>query len=61
MWSQTLEEMQTCTPIQVLVVDAQTRHLDGEEAYRKVWSLVKAAKEAKIPYIYKKTDSGLRG
>lgn len=46
---------------QVLVIDAQTRHLDGREAYWKVWGLVKSAKDAKIPYIYKKTDSGLRG
>ncbi len=46
---------------QVLVVDAQTRHLDGKEAYQKVWDLVNMAKDAEIPYIYKKTDSGLRG
>lgn len=46
---------------QVLVIDAQTRHLDGGEAYRKVLELVKSAKDAGIPYIYKKTDSGLRG
>lgn len=46
---------------QVLVMDAQTRHLDGQEAYQKVFELVKRAKEAGIPYIYKKTDSGLRG
>ena len=46
---------------QVLVMDAQTRHLEGNEAYWKVWELVRQAKEAGIPYIYKKTDSGLRG
>lgn len=46
---------------EVLVVDAKTRHLDGSEAYQKVWKLVHMAKDAKIPYIYKKTDSGLRG
>lgn len=46
---------------QVLVVDAQTRHLKGSEAYRKVYRLVKSAGDAEIPYIYKKTDSGLRG
>ncbi len=46
---------------QVMVVDAQTRHLDAEEAYRRVYDLVKRARIAGVPYIYKKTDSGLRG
>lgn len=46
---------------QVLVIDAQTRHLEGGKAYERVWSLVKRAKNVGIPYIYKKTDSGLRG
>lgn len=46
---------------QVMVVDAQTRHLDGEEAYRRVYGLVKSARTAGVMYIYKKTDSGLRG
>lgn len=55
--SQALDRLQA----QVLVIDAQTRHLDSNEAYGKVWELVKRAKEAGIPYIYKKTDSGLRG
>ncbi len=52
-----LKELQA----QVLVIDAQTRHLDGSEAYHRVWELVHRAKDAGIPYIYKKTDSGLRG
>lgn len=52
-----LNQLQT----QVLVIDAQTRHLDGREAYQKIWNLVHMAKEGGIPYIYKKTDSGLRG
>lgn len=46
---------------QVMVVDAETRHLTGGEAYRRVYDLVKSAKSAGVPYIYKKTDSGLRG
>lgn len=46
---------------QVLVIDARTRHLNGKEAYQKIWNLVHMAKEVGIPYIYKKTDSGLRG
>ncbi|WMJ85777.1 four-carbon acid sugar kinase family protein [Anaerocolumna sp. MB42-C2] len=45
----------------VLVIDAQTRHLSGEEAYKKVYNLAKNAVSAGVPHIYKKTDSGLRG
>lgn len=47
--------------VQVLVLDAETRHLPAEEAYRVVHEAVSAAREAEVPYIYKKTDSGLRG
>ncbi len=47
--------------VEVLVIDAQTRHLTGEQAYQKVFKLVKSAIAAGIPHIYKKTDSGLRG
>ena len=47
--------------LQVLIVDAETRHMQADEAYRTVYRIVKAAVEAKIPCIYKKTDSGLRG
>lgn len=47
--------------LQVLVMDTETRHIDELEAYKKVFDIVKRAKEAGIPYIYKKTDSGLRG
>ena len=54
---ETLKRLQA----QVLVIDAQTRHLEGQEAYRKVFDVVKRAGDAGVPYIYKKTDSGLRG
>lgn len=47
--------------MQVLVIDAETRHMTSEDAYQKVFSIVKEAKKAEIPYIYKKTDSALRG
>lgn len=47
--------------MQVLVVDAETRHMTSEDAYQKVFAIVKEAKKAEIPYIYKKTDSALRG
>lgn len=46
---------------QVLVIDAETRHLSDVEAYRIIYDIVSAAEKAGIPYIYKKTDSALRG
>ena len=46
---------------QVLVVVAETRHLPAREAYRTVHAAVEKAVRLKIPYIYKKTDSALRG
>ena len=45
----------------VLVIDAETRHVSPDQAYRKVFAVAKDAREAGIPYIYKKTDSALRG
>ena len=47
--------------IKVLVMDAETRHLDAKEAYRIVARAVADARRAGVPYIYKKTDSALRG
>lgn len=46
---------------QVLVMDAETRHIRCSEAYDRVYRIVKKAREAGIAYIYKKTDSALRG
>jgi len=45
----------------VLVIDAETRHVSKEQAFRKVYDIVAGGKKAGIPYIYKKTDSALRG
>lgn len=47
--------------IQVLVLDAETRHLTPEAAYAVVFRAVKDALGAGFQYIYKKTDSALRG
>lgn len=47
--------------IQVLVVVAETRHIDYKEAYDIVYRISARAKKAGIPYIFKKTDSALRG
>ena len=46
---------------EVLVVDAETRHLSSEQAYERVYRIVSGAMKAEIPYIIKKTDSALRG
>ncbi|MDO5409941.1 MAG: four-carbon acid sugar kinase family protein [Lachnospiraceae bacterium] len=47
--------------VQVLVMDAETRHLNPEEAYNIVYDISKRAVAQNIPYLYKKTDSALRG
>ncbi len=49
------------TDADVIVVDTETRHLSAKEAYRIVYELAKRAVDAGISYIYKKTDSALRG
>lgn len=47
--------------IQVLVIDAETRHLSPKDAYDTVFAITSMAVELGIRYIYKKTDSGMRG
>lgn len=47
--------------VQVLVVDAETRHMTPQEACAAVESLTRQAAELGVRYIYKKTDSALRG
>ncbi|MRG85018.1 four-carbon acid sugar kinase family protein [Salinibacillus xinjiangensis] len=46
---------------QVLVIDLETRHLEPQEAYNKVYSIATKCIQYGIQHIYKKTDSGLRG
>ena len=45
----------------VLVVDTETRHLPAADAYKAVFDLVERARRAGVRFIYKKTDSALRG
>lgn len=47
--------------IQVLIIDAETRHMKPADAYDTVFHIVSDAVQAGVPCIYKKTDSGLRG
>lgn len=46
---------------EVISIDASTRHLDGEAAARIVSSVVQQCRAAGVRYLYKKTDSVLRG
>lgn len=52
---------QAAPDIQVLVLDAETRHISAGEAYRVVFRAVQDALAAGFTHIYKKTDSALRG
>ena len=52
---------QAARDCQVLVVVAETRHLPAEKAYAMVHGAVEKAVRLNIPFIYKKTDSALRG
>lgn len=47
--------------VEVLVMVAETRHLQPKKAYEIVYNIVHRAFQAGIAYIYKKTDSALRG
>ena len=47
--------------VQVLILDAETRHLTPGDAYGVVFRAVEDALRAGFTYIYKKTDSALRG
>ncbi len=47
--------------VNVIVIDSETRHVTADEAYKVVSEIVERALKAKIPFIYKKTDSVLRG
>lgn len=47
--------------IQVLAIDIESRHIQPDQAFKRVEKIVKKAKAYGIEYIYKKTDSTLRG
>lgn len=51
----------TAVQEEILVVDTETRHLTKKQAYDTVAQLSIKAEQAKVAYIYKKTDSALRG
>lgn len=45
----------------VVVMDAATRHLPAKDAYQTIYGIVRQALEHGFDFIYKKTDSALRG
>ena len=47
--------------VQVLVIDTESRHLPPTKAAEIVRNIVRQAVDLRVPYIYKKTDSALRG
>lgn len=47
--------------LDVLIFDSETRHVKPSEACQKVYNLTRKAKDYGVRYVYKKTDSGLRG
>lgn len=57
--STTWEEIDT--NCEVLVIDAETRHVSQKTAYERIYQICKKAKQQGVLNIYKKTDSALRG
>lgn len=49
------------TDCEVLAVNSSSRHLTARQAYDAVYRIAALGRQAGIPYIYKKTDSVLRG
>ncbi|MBQ7221681.1 MAG: four-carbon acid sugar kinase family protein [Synergistaceae bacterium] len=47
--------------LDVLIFDAESRHKDSQTAYRIVHDFVKRVSDFGVEFVYKKTDSGLRG
>jgi uncharacterized protein YgbK (DUF1537 family) len=45
----------------VIVIDTESRHIASDKAYEIVKNLAKGAMDAGVEYIFKKTDSALRG
>ncbi len=49
------------TDSEVLAVNSDSRHISPEQAYDAVYRIASLGRQAGIPYIYKKTDSVMRG
>jgi uncharacterized protein YgbK (DUF1537 family) len=60
-WEKLQEKSSLEDSADVLVIDAETRHINPEEAYQLTRKIVFWAVKQSVPHIYIKTDSGLRG
>lgn len=47
--------------VRILVIDAETRHLDSDEAYKINYNIAKSAMDNGVKIIFKKIDSTFRG
>ncbi len=47
--------------IPVVVINADTRHLNKDDSYKVVFDIAKRASDSGFTHFYKKVDSGLRG
>ena len=47
--------------LDVLIFNAESRHKDSQTAYKIIYDFVKRVRDFGVEYVYKKTDSGLRG
>lgn len=56
-----IKDMDLKPETDVLVVDTESRPVSKEEAYKRVHMISEWAVERKVPVIFKKTDSALRG
>ena len=54
-------DLNSASGLDVLIFDSETRHLTPDSAYEVVYEFVKRSRDSDFDYIYKKTDSGLRG
>lgn len=59
--SQVTEKTVIPSGVEVLAIDAETRHMTGKEAYQETWRLASWARKNGAEGAYIKTDSGLRG
>ena len=55
------DTLRSAEEAEVLVIDTESRHLPPERAAELVSGLVREAAAQGVPYLYKKTDSVLRG
>lgn len=56
-----IDQMKFDSSLKVLAVNTNSRHDHPEKAYQKVQRIIKKSEKLHIKYIYKKTDSALRG